>query len=214
MARVPIDVGVTDKILNAMQDLLTLKCQTEVGINDASRIGTIKVGLLQDQPTGVVVLLHENDPDDPKQWPHRPLRWQAHRVNELGASLVGDIYDGLGSQIGTPTGYQLVGGGSQMQYSFTIQIEVWGRFQDVDVDRSDVGHIAAVVENRVKLTLHEAGPQIGTGQLISDDFGESVVLGPNWGVSWVEQGEGESLIFRKFLRLFYVATQSWSTADW
>jgi len=71
----PTEQGVVDKILDAVVDLLTEKLQTDIEENDASRLATIKVGPRQDDPDSVVVLVHENDPDNPAEWPHYPIRW-------------------------------------------------------------------------------------------------------------------------------------------
>jgi len=215
MATLPIEQGVVDKILDAIQSLLTTKLQTDVDEDDASRLALIKVGPRQDDPDSVVVLIHENDPDNPKQWPHRPVRY-----TELSASarLVGmrsPFGETESSQLRASSYYEQVGGGSRMERAFTIEIEVWGdEVPGLTLERRDAGQLASILENRTIKALREAGSKIGTGSLLADDFGETVMLGPFWGDAWTDQEEGEALIVRKYIRLYYGTTQSWGTGDW
>lgn len=213
----PSEQGVVDKILDAVQALLTLKLQTEIDTTDASRLVTIKVGPRQDGPESVVVLIHENDPEVPREWPHYPIRYRTIRDSGTTTGMGGlrPIGERSFGQVTQPGGYEMIGGGSRMARCFTLEIEVWGdEVEDVDMERRDVGQIAAIVENRTIKVMKEAGPKIGTGAIIADSFGESVQLGPYWGDAWTDQEEGEALIVRKIVRLWYVTEQSWSTDAW
>jgi len=216
MSTLPVEQGVVDIIMDAMVDLFTLKLQTEIDKNDASRLTEIKVGPLQDDPTGIVVLIHENDPEDPRQWPHYPLRY---RELQPSGTLIGQTTargESEQTQLRHSTHFQMVGGGSRMARCFTIALEVWGDeiLTDTPLERRDAGHLAAVIENRIIKTLLDAGPKIGTGNLITDSFGESVMMGPYLGDCWTNQEEGEALIVRKYIRVYYVTTQSWTIAAW
>jgi hypothetical protein len=208
----PPEQGVVDMIQDAILDLLTRKLQHEVDENDASRLTTIKIGPRQDDPTAVVVLIHEQDYQDPSQWPHRPLRF--YGANSRGGRQF-NAPDPLDQTPMLTSGYELVGGGSRMARCFTIELEIWGdEIADLNLERRDVGQLLSVVEGRILKTLNEAGPRIGTGNIVSDNFGESVLLGPRWGKDMTDQPEGEALIARKRIRLYYVTTRDWDVTDW
>jgi hypothetical protein len=210
MAYIPTEEGITDKVLDALLDFLTEKLQTDVPADDASRATTLKVGPRQDDPTAVVVLIHENHPDDPDEWPHRPIPYRGTRRR---GGYVRDVYDQ--PQVRADAGYELVGGGSRMAYAFTIEIEIWGdEVEGLTLTRREVGQIAAVVTHRTVNALKAAGPKIGTGALLCDDFGETIVQGPYWGKPRTMQEEGEALIVHKHLPLYYIAAQEWGTNDW
>lgn len=207
----PPELGIIDKIQDALIDLLTRKLQTEVDENDASRLTTIKAGPRQDDPTPVVVLIHEEDYQSPGEWAHRQLRYHGISQMTRGDSQLPDPLEP------TPmltAGFELIGGGSRMARCFTIAIEIWGDELDVTVERRDVGQLLSIVESRILKSLNEAGPRIGSGHMIEDDFGEKVILGPRWGKGIIDQPEGESLIARKRLRLYYVTSRDWSSDDW
>jgi len=100
-----------------------------------------------------------------------------------------------------------------MARCFTLEIEVWGdEVPNISLTRRDAGQLASLLENRSLKALREAQAQIGTGATITDDYGESVVMGPFWGDSWTDQEEGEALIVRKYIRFYYVCSQDWSNA--
>lgn len=216
MTHLPVEQGIVDKILDAIQVLLTTKLHDEVDPGDASRLATIKVGPRQDDPSSVVILIHENDPDNAKEWPHYPVRYE--RLADTGLTTGRrTIFGGEGeaAQLRHSYGYELVGGGSRMARAFTIQIEVWGdEVPNLTLERRDVGQLASVLENRSIKALREAGPKINTGDLLTDSFGESVMAGPFWGDAWTDQEEGESLIVRKMIRFYYHTSQSWDTNAW
>lgn len=206
--------GVEDLISAAMLTLLMQKLRTEVPVDDASRAQVLKGGLLQDDPMGVVVLVHENDPDEPDSWKHFPVRYRRDTSSTFGQdNLVGRArpvtMGGQGMSYSS-----LVGGGSRMAYSFSVEVQVWGDEMDVAMEREDVRKTAAVVMSRVLLALEGAGPTIGTGTLIQDDFGIKVVMGPYVGAMWSLQQAGEGLIANKRLWVYYVAEVPWSTGSW
>jgi hypothetical protein len=187
----PDQDGVVDLLLTAMETLLVTKLTTEIDTGDVSRAVTIKVGPMQASPDGVFVLLHENDPDDPAQWPHRPVKYNQGRPRDdtVGLSASSDYY--------------LVGGGGLYARAFSAEVVVYGNYlSGVSVDRDDVRRIAAVVENRLIKALKDAGPDVGTGELLQDDFGEAVVDGPYLDEIRADGG-GESLIERKVVRVWY-----------
>jgi len=211
----PTEQGVCDLIMDAVVDLLTLKLQTEIDADDASRMTTIKVGPRQDDPSAVVVLIHENDPENAREWPHYPMRYPQL---QSGGNLTGRISsfgESEAAQLRHTAHYEMVGGGSRMARAFTIEIEVWGdEVPGLTLERRDAGHLASLVENRTIKALREAGAKIDTEAAIVDSFGEQVQMGPFWGDAWTDQEEGEALIVRKYIRLYYATTQAWTTADW
>ena len=198
----PTEQGIADKILNAIVDLLTEKLKTDIDADDASRLVTIKVGPRQDDPDSVVILLDENDPDDPSAWSHGPMR-----ITSEGMGFAGN--DAL-----RPRGMEFIGGGSFTRIALSLSIEVWGDELDFIVERRNVGQLASILENRARIALKEAGSKIGTGATISDDFGVSVQRGPFWGTYWTDQPEGEAFIVRKRIRLYYICTENWGTSGW
>lgn len=209
----PSQQGIADKILDALLALLTEKLQTDISEDDASRLTTIKVGPLQDSPTSVIVLLHENDPENPRDWPHCPIRYP-QQGSAAGSAPVFPGEPNL-SRLRSTTNYELMGGGSMIARCFTIELEVWGdEVSGLSLERRDVGQVASVVENRIVKAIKEAGPKIGTGSIIEDDFGEKASLGPFWGDAWTSQMEGEAMITRKMIRFYYKCSQSWSTNAW
>ena len=208
----PYEQGIADMIMDAMVGLLTLKLKTEIPLTDASRLVVIKTGPRQDDPDGVVVLVHENDPDSPKQWPHRPVRYKTPRKT---GGFIGGPFDEVQSELRTLSGYELVGGGSQMAYAFTVEFEVWGdELADVSAERYDVRHLASMVENRIRKSLQDAGPKVGTGKLVADSFGNTTQRGPFFGDSWVDQEAGEALIGRRYIQLYYICTVAWDTSEY
>ena len=74
--------------------------------------------------------------------------------------------------------------------------------------------VASVVVNRAMKAILEAGPKIGTGTPVRDDFGKMVIDGPYVGDSWTDPETGEALLVRKFVRLWYKVASSWSTNAW
>lgn len=207
----PTEYGAADLILDAMVDLLTLKCQTEVDTGDVSRAVTIKAGPRQAAPESVSILIHENDPDAPSSFPNRPMRYRGTKATP-GMT---DPYSASQSERSSP-GYVQIGGGSQYTRTYVIEVEVYGRSMPVGVDmeREDVRRVTAVVTSRLTKALLEAGPHIGTDRQIHDDFGGYVVQGPFPDISWVDPEEGESLVMRKYLRFWYSMALDWSTDDW
>jgi len=179
--------GVVELILEAMVELLTTELNTEIGTGDPAYVEVIKAGPRQAAPEAITVTIHENDPDVPKDWPHVP----------------------------GPSSSELIGGGKEYLRSFTIMVEVFGRYMtNVDADREAVRRIASVVEGRVISVLHAAGPNIGTGRAVQGDFNETVIYGPVLGDSWADAEESESLIVRKFIRIRYKTFVNWSTNAW
>ena len=211
----PSELGICDRVLDALCDLITDKMQTQYPATEATRVASIKVGPQQDDPRSVLILLHENDPENPSAWPHRP---QPYREMGDSGQLIGTRIGGspFGEQrpLRQQAGYQMVGGSSRMARAFSADIEVWGNEFTVALTRRQIGQIASIVENRLIKTLNEAGPKIGTGDMITDDFGESVQLGPFWGDGWTDQEEGEALIARKRVSFYYVTIQAWGTGNW
>jgi len=208
----PTEQGIADIIMDNVVALLTEKLQTDIDETDASRLRLIKVGPKQDDPEGVDIMIHENNPDSPGSWPHRPVRYKTPRP--MGG-FIGRAYDDMQSELRTISGYELVGGGSQMAYAFTAEIEIWGdEIPDIDPSRRDVGQLASIVEQRTKKALQDAGPAIGTGARVVDDFGNAVARGPFYGDAWTSYGEGEALIVRKYMQFYYVCSVSWSTDAW
>ena len=213
MPYLPIEQGIVDIALDALVDLLTEKLQTEIPEEDASRLTTIKVGPNQDDPTSVMVLLWENDPLSPSDWPHRPLRYK--NVRQQGG-YIGYAYNDLEEgQLRSTTGYELVGGGSRSAVAITAEIQVWGdEIAGLTTERRDVGHIMAVVEYRLRKALKEAGPRIGKTSSLADSFGNSLVAGPLYGDRWAARQEGEAMIAQRYVRFYYICEESWDTGEW
>jgi len=194
----PIELGVTDLIITAIVDLLTTRLQYEIDENDASRAALVKTGPRQANPESVAVMVHENDPDDPAAWPHKPLY-------NTGGGRVSE------SRLRSPGGTTLIGGGSQYSRAFTIEIEVFGNYiSDLDVTRAVCIRVAGIVENRVVSALLTEGAYIGTGNAITDTFGETVIQGPVIASTWTDPEAGEALIVRKFLRIWYHTSKDWN----
>jgi len=211
MGAMPSEEGVVDKILSALVSLAETKLRDDIDSDDISRAVMIKVGPRQDDPEPVVVLFHENDPYSPDQWTHFPVRYARNRP--VGG-LVG-AHDGARLRFRPQSGYEQIGGGSRYGRAFSAEIEVWGDYiSGVDMTRERVRHVASVVENRLRKALHDAGPKIGTGDIIRGDFGEYVLQGPYFGESWVDQEEGEAMIVRKVVRFYYLTVEVWNTSAW
>jgi hypothetical protein len=207
----PIETGVVDLALSAMVSHLTQALIDDIDPEDVSRAVVVKAGPRQSDPESVTVMLHENDLDNPAQWPHQPLKF--HNMRASG-QVQQDPYSTSSAQRLT-TGYSLVGGGSMYSRAFTAEIEVFGSFiSGVNIGREESRQIASIVENRLVKALLEAGPKIGSGHIIRDDFGESILEGPFLGNSWVDPEEGESLIVRKFIQFWYRTSKDWDTAQW
>ena len=203
----PTDTGVEDLISAALVSLLTQKLRTDIPADDASRADLIVPGLLQDEPEGVVVLVHENDPDNPDEWLHFPVKYRRSTSDSsLSQSLVGRMRE--------PLHTSLVGGGSRMAYAFSIDVEVWGNEMDLALEREQVRKLISIVMNRATMAIYGAGPHIGTGSTIQDSFGVTVKSGPYVGGAWAHQQPGEGLIARKRLRLYYICNVPWSTDAW
>jgi len=187
---IPARYGVEDLIIDAIVNLLTDKCKTEIATGDISRAEIVKAGYRQEAPGSVNIMVYENDPDQPKDNKHRPMRdsWTGSRA--------------------------MVGGGNKYSRAFSIEVEVYGRYMPTDVTREESRRIASIVVRRAITALNHAGPKIGQGDIIVDDFGESVLNGPFMGYSWADVNEGESLIVRKVVRLWYETMVDWSTSDW
>jgi len=211
---IPPELGTGDLILDAIVALLTAKCQTEVDTGDVTRAVTIKAGPQQAAPDSISILLHENDPDNPTNWPDRPLRYRSPNPG-FGGVLSGDPY-AESARGRTTSGVELIGGGSIYSKAYTMEIIVFGRGMPagVDVEREDVRSIASIVTRRSVRALIEAGPKIGTGSAVSDDFGGEVCLGPFMDTSWTDQEEGEALSVRKYVRFFYKLALDWDTDGW
>jgi len=186
MADMPTEEGVVDKILSALVSLAETKLRDDIDSDDISRAVMIKVGPRQDDPEPVVVLFHENDPYNPDQWTHFPVRYERNRP--VGG-LVG-AHDAARLRFRPQSGYEQ------------------------NMTRERVRHVASVVENRLRKALHDAGPKIGTGDIIRGDFGEYVLQGPYFGESWVDQEEGEAMIVRKVVRFYYLTVEVWNTSAW
>lgn len=208
----PHEEGIIDKIFNALVDLTTLRLKTEVHEDDASRLVWVGVGFKQDDPEGVDIELHENDPDSPSSWPHRPESYRVpRRQNLTGAPPLDKAQD----QLRTMAGFETLGGGSRLTRRFTAIIMVNADvINDINPIRRDVGQLGSAVENRFLQMLVEAGPKIGTGSLITDDFGESIQMGPFFGDAWTDYPEGEAYKLRKYVRFGYHATRAWGTDGW
>lgn len=214
MYYMPTELGTEDLILDAIVDLLTSKCQTAVDTGDVTRAVTIKAGPRQAAPESVSILIHENDPDSPSAYPDRPLRYRSPNPG-FGGVLTGDPYaDSARGR--TTSGTELIGGGSIYSKAYTLEIEVFGRFMPagLDIDREEVRAIASTVTRRAVRALIEAGPKIGTGSSVGDDFGGEVCLGPFMDTAWTDQEEGEALTVRRFIRFYYKLALDWSTDDW
>jgi hypothetical protein len=211
----PAEEGVVDAALDAMTALLTKELQTDIPAGDVSRMTTILVGYRQEKPTGVHVMVYENDPMNPQQWPHRPIRFKQTRTT---GGLVGDAYSET-EKLRATSGRVLIGGGGQYTRAFLAEVEIYGRTLprnegDSPYTRREVGQVAKVVSNRLTKALLNAGPWIGTGAPIAGDMGETLLDGPFLGESWVDQQEGEALIVREYVQFWYVAFKDWSTDAW
>jgi hypothetical protein len=209
----PQEEGVIDKTLDALVDLVTLRLKTEVHEDDASRLVWVGVGFKQDDPEGVDIALHENDPDTPSGWPHRPESYRAPK--RLGGLVGTPPLDSAQEQLRTFSGMEKMGGGSRMTRRFTAVIMISAdEINDINPTRRDVGQLGTVVENRLLKTLIDAGPKIGTGKLITGNFGETVSMGPFFGDAWTDYEEGEAYRLRKYVRFGYHTTRAWNVSDW
>jgi hypothetical protein len=205
----PTERGIEDLIVTAIVELLTCKLTTEVDTGDVSRAVVTKTGPLQATPNGVTVLVHENDPNDAQKWPHRPVRISSMRTT---GSLVGNTYEDETS-LRTSLDQTFIGGGSCYSRAFTLEFEAFGLYfpsTGATIEREDVSRVAATVVNRAILALRDAWCNIGTGDQITDDFGESVWDGPYIGETWTDPEAGESLLVRKFVQIWYKTANSWS----
>jgi len=208
----PMEQGIIDMIMDAIVALLTLKLRTEVSATDASRLDVAGVGPKQDDPAGVDIRIHENALDSPESWPHKPVRYKTPR--KMGG-FIGSPYEDLENDLRTLSGFELVGGGGQMAFAFTAELEVRGEeIADIDPERRDVGQLIGVVAMRLRRALQAAGAKIGTGDLITDDFGNTTQRGPFFGRAWIDYPEGEGLMARMMIRFYYVCTVSWNTDEW
>jgi len=185
---IPADYGSEDLALDALVDLLADKCQDEVATGDLSRAVKIKAGYLQESPGAVNILIYENDPDDPKTNPNRPVRIQGSRA--------------------------LIGGGSHYSRAFLMEVLVHGQSMPTSITREESRRIASIVVRRAMRALTQAGPKMGQDNTITDNFGESFVDGPFFGRSWADNNEGESLIIRKYIQFWYRTSWSWDTDEW
>lgn len=212
MVYLPTEDGSNHLILDALTDLLTLKCQTEVSANDLSRVNEVKVGPMQATPEGVMLLIHENDPFSPESWSNRPMRYR--NVQASGA-LSNQPYEDTTSER-TTAGRILMGGGSQYSRAYVLQVVVFGPYMPsgIDITRPVVRRVASTVSARATKALLEAGPKIGTGLQIIDDFGGYVIQGPFLDTSWTSPEESESLIVNVYLRFWYHMALDWSTDEW
>ena len=178
-----------------MVELLTEKCQTDVYTGDVGYAEIVKSGPRQESPAGISLLLHENDPNTPSAWSHRPMPTDPRGQRVLGNQRV------------------MIGGSCEYVRAFTLEVEAHGRSMDYDVERDDVRHVASTVAMRCTRALLAAGPKIGTGEYINDGM-EKFIDGPYPGASWVDQEEGEALAVRKYVRFWYRTVISWSTDEW
>jgi hypothetical protein len=210
----PVETSAPDLALEALEALLTKKLYDEVDPYDITRATTIKVGYQQAQPTGVNVLIFENDEDSPEQWPHRPMSFKTQRpTGGLVGSQASDI-----ARLRVSSGRHLIAGGSMHTAAFTVKLTIMGRYlpkiNDTVVTREQSRRVATIVEHRIRKSLHEAGPNIGSSTEISDSFGNRFSNGPFMGRSWTAQAEGESLNVLKIIQFWYAVQESWSTDDW
>ena len=210
----PVETSAPDLALEALEALLTKKLQTEVDDYDITRATTVKVGYRQAKPTGVNVLIFENDEDAPEKWPHRPVKPKTQRpTGQLVGSQATDT-----ARLFAPAGLHFIGGGSLYGAAFTVKLQIFGRslpkINDATVTREQARRVATIVERRIRKTLHEAGPNIGSSTAISDSFGGQFINGPYMGRNWTEQAEGEALNILKTIQFWYVVSESWNTDDW
>ena len=186
----PAQYGSEDLAIDALVNLLTDKCQYEVATGDLTRAVTVKAGYLQANPGAVNIMIYENDPDDPKQNTHRPMR---------------DKVTGARHR---------VGGGSLYSRAFLIEVLVQGSSMPTNITRAESRRIASIVVRRVMRALLYAGPKMGQGGEITDSFGETYVNGPFFGRSWADNNEGESKIVRKYIQVWYITSWDWDTDGW
>jgi len=187
---IPAKYGCEDLAIDAIVSLLYDKCALEVATGDVSRAQVVKAGYLQQDPASVNIMLYENDPDDPKQHMHRPVRYPA-----------------TGSRA-------LVGGGSMYSRAFLMEVLVQGGAMPITITREQSRRIASIVVGRATRALLHAGPSMGQETRITDSFGETFVDGPYFANSWADVNEGESLIVRKYIRFWYFTSRSWDTDEW
>jgi hypothetical protein len=209
----PTDYGSRDLILDALTDLLTAKCKTEVDTGDVSRAVTVKAGPNEATPESVMILIHENDPMDPQSWVNQPLRYRG--ITPRGSSLVDQSVSSEDrSNLRASGGLELIGGGSQYKAAYQLEIEIFGRFvPGLNPTREEVRGIAAAVTARAREALLEAGHTIGTGALVQDDFGGSVIQGPFIDKSWTDQEEGEALRIRRIINFWYHIALDWDNGS-
>jgi hypothetical protein len=210
----PVQHSITDRALDALHDLMTQKLYTEVDEYDVTRATTVKVGYRQAAPTGVNVLIFENDEDNPEKWPHRPVKPKNQRpTGQLVGSQASDT-----ARLFAPAGLHFIGGGSMYGAAFTIKLQIFGRslpkINDELLTRDQTRQVASVLDRRIRRALHEAGPSIGKADGVSDDFGGIFVNGPFMGRHWTEQAEGESLNILKTIQFWYVVSENWNTNEW
>jgi hypothetical protein len=133
----------SERIASYLQDDL----RDHVDVEDETRAGLVREGLLQDDPTRykVTVMVHINDPDDETGWRHEVLDGQAD----------GKSFD--------PPGY-MIGGGQIWNRRFTLELEM---FFKARVKRPEALDLASVVLSRAEMSLQRAPINVGV-----DDFGE------------------------------------------
>ncbi len=187
--------GIEDEIISLLVDLLTRKLRVEIDPSDVTRAEVIIAGPLQDDPSAVNVMIHENDPLDPADWPHFPI--PQTNIDRSGSP------SHLSRNYQIPLGYEMMGGAARMGYCFTLEIDIRGDEMDLATEREDVRQIAAAVSARAWQAIKAAGSTIDTSDLVQDDFGTYVVMGPFRGEFWTDQQAGEPQIARRYLRFFY-----------
>lgn len=143
-------LAISNIIIDNVNTYLTTVLQDEVDVNDDTRAGLVRPGLLQDDPTRykVSVLTFPNDPDSETSW-----------MNEIVAT------NANGADMNPPP-YE-IGGGEMWYRRFTTQLELFYRTK---VKRDESRELSGVVLARAELAIAQQPLN-----LPSDDFGEEAI---------------------------------------
>lgn len=202
---IPEQSYISDLILFHMGSLLNQKMYTEIDADDAARAMLIKSGPRQQDPVSVGLFLFENELETPRQW--------AHAQDVLLSQGLSRGISGIdGARIaGFPVARQTIGPPPswEFQRAFTILQEVWlERVSDVERTEENLQRLSGIVAGRVRRTLKDGGLGIGTGQSISDDFGEFTVDGPFFGQEWAVRQVGKQMFTTRYLQVWYRTSES------
>lgn len=158
-------VSIINNLIDGVNLYLTERLQDDVAVDDPTRAGLVRPGLLQDDPTRfhVSVLTFPNDPDSDNSWKH-----------EI-------VVDNANGQQYNPPPYEL-GGGEMWYRRFTTSLELFYR---TSVKREQARELSNVILSRAELAI----AQFPVANEV-DDFGE-LALQVRVMSSLIDQGGGD-----------------------